>query len=144
MIHNIDDGQGDEIIRTGALVQSLVDCHPELVILVTRRLHLYSHLRIRTVSIRDRSAAREALRAPCDALIDFFEPEITEVDYDPELEDGVEEIRALHRPFLDIRSRKGFNHFLFEHVSIDGRATSAPRPSRSRSGAGSRRDGGSS
>jgi hypothetical protein len=126
MVHNIDDGQGDEIIRTGAMTQALVDCNPELeVVLITRRLHLYSHPRIRTVSIRDRAAARAALQTSCDALIDFFEPEITEVDYDPELEDAVEEVRARQRPFLDIRSRKGFNHFLFEHVSIDGREISA-------------------
>src|SRR3954451_9590449 len=65
MVHNIDDGQGDEIIRTGALAQALVDCHPELeIVLITRRLHLYTHPRIRTVSILDRAAAREALRAP--------------------------------------------------------------------------------
>jgi hypothetical protein len=123
MAHNIDDGQGDEIVRTAALAQALVDFNPELeIVLVTRRLHLYAHPRIETVPIGDRARVRDSLRGAFDAVFDFFEPDIQEVDYDPELERAVEDLRARHRTFLDVRSRKGFNHFLFEGVSIDGRA----------------------
>jgi hypothetical protein len=44
IVHNINDGQGDEIARTAALAQALLDFHSEVqVVIVTRRLHLYSH-----------------------------------------------------------------------------------------------------
>jgi Anp1/HEAT repeats len=126
IVHNINDGQGDEIARTGALVQALLDFNRELdIAIVTRRLHLYSHPRVAAVPIGDRERVQEGMAGPFDAVIDFFEPEIQEVDYDPVLERAVEELRVRHRPFLDVRSRKGFNHFLFETVRIEGQEVAA-------------------
>ncbi len=121
IVHNINDGQGDEIARSAPLMQALLDFNLELkIVIVTRRLHLYSHPRVATIPIGNRARVLESLAAPFDAVIDFYEPEIHEVAYDLALERTLEELRERQRPFLDIRSRKGFNHFLFEIVRLHG------------------------
>src|SRR6185503_1417074 len=53
-VHNVDDGQGDEIIRVGPLVQALLDgiAHATVTIL-TRRTYLYDHPRVSAVPIHD-------------------------------------------------------------------------------------------
>jgi hypothetical protein len=77
------------------------------------------------VPIGDRSRVLEILAGAFDAVIDFFEPEIREVNYDLELEGALEQLRIRNRPFLDLRSRKGFNHFLFESVRLEGQEIAA-------------------
>ena len=48
LVHNLDEGLGDEIIRNGSLVQALLDYNPELEIYVyTKQTQLYNHPRIK-------------------------------------------------------------------------------------------------
>jgi hypothetical protein len=121
-VHNIDDGQGDELVRMVPLLQSLLDCNPELeIVALTRRLYLYDHPRVRPVSIRDEAAANELLAQRFDLVIDFFETNVMRVNYVPGLELRLRAHVGKARPFLFLSAIKGYNHFVFHTVAIDGR-----------------------
>ncbi len=123
VIHNINDGQGDEIVRWVPLLQAFLDFNAKLeAVVVTRRVYLGAHPRITMISIADRLALDEVLRQPFDGVIDFFEPNIVELNYDVELESRIQEYVRERKPFLFASSTKGFNHFVFEQVEIEGRA----------------------
>ena len=122
MVHNIDDRQGDEIARTVPLLQALLDFTPEIeVVLVTRRLYLYAHPRIALVPIGDRQRVEAMLGERFDVVVDFFETVVREVNYDPDLEQRLRTYVQAQKPFLFLGSTKGYNHFLFETVDVDGR-----------------------
>jgi ADP-heptose:LPS heptosyltransferase len=117
---NIKDRQGDEIIRTVPLLQSLLDSNPRLeVVLVTARQYLYAHPRITTVPIDDRAGFRSVLSERFDALVDFFEAHVPQVNYDLELEREIQAYRAAHAPFLFVSSLKGWNHFVYQRVDLE-------------------------
>jgi hypothetical protein len=123
VIHNINDGQGDEIVRWVPLTQAFLDFNPSLeVVVVARRVYLSAHSRIIMVPIGDRQAVEELLRQSFDGVIDFFEPNIIEVNHDPELELRVQEYVRARKPFLFASSIKGFHRFAFERVEIEGNA----------------------
>ena len=123
VIHNINDGQGDEIVRWVPLLQAFLDFNPKLeAVVVTRRVYLGAHPRLTMVPIADRRAVDEVLRQPFDGVIDFFEPNIVELNHDVELESRIQEYVRERKPFLFASSTKGFNRFVFERVEIDGRA----------------------
>ena len=124
VIHNINDGQGDEIVRWVPLVQAFLDFNLKLeAVVITRRVYLGAHPRLTMVPIADRRAVDHVLQQPFDAVIDFFEPNIIELNHDVELESRVQEYVRKRKPFLFASSTKGFNRFVFERVEIDGRAT---------------------
>jgi len=121
MLQNIRDGQGDEIVRCVPLLQALLDSNPQLEItLITGRGYLYSHSRVAVVPIRDRARIEVLLREPHDAAVDFFEPNVIEVNYDPELEPILQSHIEKMRPRLVLSSTKGYNHFLYERFELDG------------------------
>jgi hypothetical protein len=123
VIHNINDAQGDEIVRWVPLVQAFLDFNPKLeAVVVTRRVYLGAHPRIAMVPIADRRAVDEALRQPFDAVIDFFEPNIVELNHDVELESRIQAYVRERKPFLFASATKGFQRFIFERVELDGRA----------------------
>jgi HEAT repeat protein len=123
VMHNINDGQGDEILRWVPLVQAFLDFNPKLeAVVVSRRVYLAAHPRVTMVSIANRPAVDEVLEQPFDAVIDFFESKITELNYDVGLESRIQEYARARKPFLFASSTKGFDPLVFERVEIDGRA----------------------
>ena len=86
VVHNIRDGQGDEIVRCMPLLQSLVDANPALTVtMLTQRAYLYSHPRIACAPVGGASLD-SLLGERFDGVIDFFDPQISEVNYDQALE----------------------------------------------------------
>lgn len=127
IVHNIRDGQGDEILRCVPLLQALADFHPGLEItMLTRRVYLYAHPRIHAVSILDRDRVSEIWQKSYDLVVEYYEENIREGNYVPELRREVDAYLERHTPFLFLRSTKGYNHFLFERVEMDGRPMAAP------------------
>jgi peptide chain release factor subunit 1 len=123
VIQNIADSQGDEIIRVVPLLESLLGFNPLLeVALITNRQYLYGHSRLTLVPIDDAASVDAVLRDRFDAVIEFYEPVVLEVNHSQRLE---EQVRASVRgqpPFLHVTSRKGWNHFVYERVDVQGRA----------------------
>jgi hypothetical protein len=122
VIHNINDGQGDEILRWVPLVQAFLDFNPKLeAVVVSRRVYLGAHPRLTMISIANRPAVDEVLEQPFDAVIDFFESNITELNQDVGLESRIQKHVRERKPFLFASSTKGFNHGVFERVEFDAR-----------------------
>jgi hypothetical protein len=122
VIHNINDGQGDEIVRWVPLLQAFLDFNLKLeAVVISRRVYLGAHPRLTKVSITDRRTVDDVLRQPFDAVIDFFEPNRVELNYDVKLESRIQEYARERKPFLFASSTKGFNQGVFERVEIDGR-----------------------
>lgn len=126
MAQNIKDGQGDEIIRTVPLLESLLAVSPELrVVLITARPYLYAHPRIELVPIAERGRVRSALAGRFDAVVDFFEPDILQVNYDLDLERDVQAAIRRCTPWLLLTSAKGWGHFVYERLDLDGKPYAA-------------------
>lgn len=121
VIHNIIDGQGDEMCRTYALLQSLLDGFPELEItLFTDRPYLYDHPRVRLNSIRETGRFIGALAQKCDGILNFFEPYLPSNNYNPELQSILQSYLETKPLPLFVWQRKGKNHFVFESVHLNG------------------------
>jgi len=121
VVHNIKDGQGDEIVRWVPLVQAFLDGNPRLTaVVVSGRLYLAAHPRVTAVPIADRQAVAELLRQPFDAVLDFFEPVVPSLNHDVDLESRLQEYVWARRPFLFASSRKGFDCLFFERADLDG------------------------
>jgi hypothetical protein len=121
-VHNINDGQGDELVRCVPLLQSLLDFNPALeVIIVTRRLYLYDNPRVQPVSIHDEETIHKLLAREFDMVIDFFEPVVQSVNYVPELERRLQAHRRRKLPFLFLSALKGYNDFAYQTIAIEGR-----------------------
>ena len=119
VIHNIADGQGDEIVRIVPLVQSLLDASPRLTATVlTRRAYLYDHPRVTASSIRDDGAVDQALRTNWDGIVDFNARTVPDVSTRSDLEARVtDSLATRHLRFL-IRAVTGPHHFTFETVRL--------------------------
>jgi ADP-heptose:LPS heptosyltransferase len=121
IIHNIQDGQGDELARCVALLQSLLDANPEMrVTLLTCRTYLYDHPRLRVISIHDTDQARNLFPSPWDLVINFFEP-IEGKHHNLQTESLWQSARKERQPPIWIQTRKDINLFLFETVQIQGK-----------------------
>jgi hypothetical protein len=126
-VHNIADGQGDEMIRMYALLQALLDGFPTLEItLFTDRLYLYDHPRLHPRSISDADSFSEALRQPWDGILNFFEPYLPSNSYNPTVQLLLEEHLRASMPGLLLAARKDVNHFVFESLRLNGQEL-APR-----------------
>lgn len=122
VVQNVNDGQGDEIVRTVPLIQSLLDFNPALeVILLTRRVYLYATPRITVIPFKERDRITALLDQRFDAVIDFFEPTILEDNHDPDLEPLIQDCVRQHRPFLCVSSTKGYTHFVYDQIHVDSR-----------------------
>src|SRR5262245_6508906 len=122
MVQNINDGQGDEIVRTVPLSQALLDFNPALeIVLLTRRVYLYAHPRLTLIPFKDRDRIDDLLRQRFDAVIDFFEQTVLEVNHDPDLEEVIQNYVRQHGPFLFVSSTKGHNHFVYEQIHVESR-----------------------
>ncbi len=108
------DGLGDEIIRTGAIVQAFLDAHPDNeMVLFTDRLFLYEHPRVQVYSIRDTRLFKEALEKQWDGIINFFEPYLPENSFNPDSQNLLKERIASLTPSFYVQARKDVNHYVF-------------------------------
>jgi len=122
VVKNVNDGQGDEIVRTVPLIQALLDFNPALeIIFLTRRVYLYATPRITVIPFKDRDRITALLAQRLDAVIDFFEPTVPEANHDPELEPLIQDYVRQHRPFLCVSSINGCNQFVYEQIHVDSR-----------------------
>jgi hypothetical protein len=120
IVQNIADAQGDEIIRVVPLLESLLCFNPLLeLMLITNREYLYAHSRLTLVPIDDRASVQSVLRDRFDAVIDFYDSSVPEVNYDEELEQQVAACVQRHAPFLQVGSQKGWNTFLYQRVDVE-------------------------
>src|SRR6185295_10997461 len=127
VVQNVNDGQGDEIVRTVPLIQALLDFNPALeIILLTRRVYLYATPRITVIPFKDRDRITALLDQRFDAVIDFFEPTVLEINHDPDLELLIQDYVQQHRPFLFVSSTKGYTHFVYEQIHVDSRPVAEP------------------
>jgi hypothetical protein len=125
VVQNVNDGQGDEIVRAVPLLQALLDFNPALeIILLTRRVYLYAAPRITVIPFKDRDRIAVLLDQRFDAVIEFFEPTLLEANHDPHLEPLIQDYVRQHRPFLFVSSAKGYNHFAYEQIYVDSRPVS--------------------
>ena len=128
VVHNIADGQGDEIVRVCPLVQALLDTNPALVAtILTRRTYLYDHPRVIAASIHDDGAIGRSLRWTFDAVLNFYERAIVDLNYRPGIQRQVEQYLGQRRPFLVVEADKGHNHFVFHTVRLRGRSIAGRR-----------------
>lgn len=122
VVQNVNDGQGDEIVRAVPLIQAMLDFNPAIeIVLLTRRVYLYANPRIEVIPFKDRERIDGLLRQRFDALIDFFEPDVLEVNHDPDLEPLIQTHVEQHPPFLYASSTKGYNYFVYEQVRVESR-----------------------
>jgi len=128
VIHNIKDGQGDEIVRWVPLVQALLDFNPQLTAaVITRRTYLAAHPRVSAVPIDDRAAIDALLRQPFDVVLDFFESAVVSLNHDTELESRIQDYVRARQPFFFATSLKGADQLLFERADLDGRPIAQSR-----------------
>ena len=123
VIHNIADGQGDEIVRIVPPLQSLLDASPKLTATVlTRRPYLYDHARVTPSIIEDDRVIDETLAQPWDGIVDFNARTVPGVATRAELDDLVTSELASRRTSLLIRAVTQPHHFTFETVRVGVRS----------------------
>lgn len=122
VVQNVNDGQGDEIVRAVPLIQALLDFNPAIeIVLLTRRVYLYANPRLEVIPFKDRERIEELLTQGFDVVIDFFEPDVLEVNHDPDLEPLIQTHVEQHPPFIYASSTKGYNYFVYEQVRVESR-----------------------
>jgi hypothetical protein len=122
VVQTVKDGQGDEIVRTVPLMQALLDFNPALeIILLTHRVYLYATPRITVIPFKDRDRITALLDQRFEAVIDFFEPTMLEVNRDPDIEPLIQDYVQQHQPFLFVSSTSGYKHFVYEQIHVDSR-----------------------
>src|SRR6185503_15533575 len=119
VVQNVKDGQGDEIVRTVPLIQALLDFNPALeIILLTRRVYLHATPRITIIPFKDRDRITALLDQRFDAVIDFFEPTVPEVNRDLDFELLIQDYVQQHRPFLFVSSTDGYHYFVYDQIYV--------------------------
>jgi hypothetical protein len=134
VVHNIKDGQGDELIRMHTFIQALLDFNPRLsVTVVTGRPYLYGHPRVNVIPI-DGSELKDVFAGDYDVVVDHY-------DKSQRYSDDVEKFfqssfdlqsrNALSRlvagalkgkkiRLVYIRTNKSNDNFIFEKVNVNG------------------------
>lgn len=122
LVHNIQGGHGDEIIRVAGLVQSLSLRFPGLAItVVTERPFLYNHPSVRTLRWRNAGGLEAALAETPAGVVSFHEPWREADCSDEALEEEVRNHLRRHPPRFFLEARKGHNHFTFQTLRLEGR-----------------------
>ena len=121
VVHNIVDGLGDELIRTNALMQAILDGCPEVhITLFTDRTFLYDHPRVQAFSIKDTERFCKELSRRWDGIINFFEPYLDSNSYNVAAETALKAYLKSNVPRFLLWARKDVNHFVFESVLLKG------------------------
>ncbi len=133
VMHNIKDGQGDELIRMHTFIQALLDFNPDLrVTVVTGRTYLYNHPRVTVRSIND--DLHDVFSNEYDIIVDHYD---TDQRYSDQAEDqlrksfGLESQNALSKlitdklkkkktRFMYIKTNKSNDDFIFETMNVEG------------------------
>ncbi|HEY9776426.1 MAG TPA: hypothetical protein V6C81_21880 [Planktothrix sp.] len=122
VVHNIIDGQGDEMLRIYPLLQAFLDGFRGLEItLYTDRVFLYDHPRVTVRSIADSESFASEVEQPWQGLIDFFEPYLSTNTYNLTVQRLLEKRVGRHLPPLFIWVNKGRNKFTYRSIIIDGK-----------------------
>lgn len=121
VVHNIVDGQGDEMLRTYALMQAFLDSYHDVEItLFTDRPYLYDHDRVHTCTIHDTNAFAELVETDWTGIINFFDPYLASNCYNPRIQLALKRKLEKSKPPLFVLSRKDINHFVYESVMLHG------------------------
>jgi len=121
VVHNIVDGQGDEMIRSYALLQALLDGLPTLEItLFTHRCYLYDHPRVRVIAISETERFAKALKQEWHGIINFFEPYLDSNTYNLAVQSLVQKHVDANMPPFFLWAKKGMNYFVFEKACLNG------------------------
>jgi hypothetical protein len=121
VVQNISDNQGDEILRVHPILQAFLDGFPELeATLLTDRLYLYDHQRIRLRTIHDLQFLTDSLSEPWDGVIIFFEPYHATNCYNIAAQELIQSHLQTTEPPFFLWARKGDNCFVFESLKVNG------------------------
>ncbi len=119
LVHNVDDAQGDEMIRLVPLLQALLDCNPEIrATLLTKRRYLYAHPRLELVAIDHVPALHAAFQREFDIVISFFQPTL---NFSRGIEAAIASYRSTHRPHLSLGCSNADEECIYDRLEIDGR-----------------------
>lgn len=119
VVHNVDDAQGDEIIRVVPLLQALLDANPAShATVLTARRYLYAHPRLRPVAIDHGPAVNATLQGEFDVVVDFFHPTL---NHGAGLERAVLESQRTQHPFLALGCSKADELYVYDRLEVDGR-----------------------
>ncbi|MBF0387798.1 MAG: hypothetical protein HQL20_08085 [Candidatus Omnitrophica bacterium] len=119
VVHNIEDGMGDELIRMAPILQGFLDYNPDIhITIVTRRRFLYDKPGVTVVGIRNGKVEikkRGVIKEHYDVVVNYYDDAKSNDVFEQmlqkrDVEDG--------GPFISIKSKKG--DFTFEQVSIAG------------------------
>jgi len=130
VMHNVKDGQGDELIRMHTFIQALLDYNPDLrVTLVTERGYLYDHPRVSVVSIQD--DLKSVFGLEYDVIVNHYDPRQR---YSDEIEERLKyhlgrvslsstiigKLQNKKTMFMNIETNKSSDNFTFEKVIVEG------------------------
>jgi len=121
VVHNIDDGFGDELIRLNTMIEGLLHYNPQLrVDVYTKRLFLYKHPR---VTARDIGQFDPESGEKHDMVVDYFSPYGT---YDQHVEDRVQDYIYGARPPIVAYAGMSMWDFSFQGVFIGSSLVEMP------------------
>ena len=122
IVHNINDGMGDELIRTGSFMQGLLDLSPGIQItIVTKRPFLYSHPRVKAVPIKEAlstSGRTELFDTSYDVVVDHY---LDGTADDPDVEYVLRTYNTGKEPHLYLQNHGKAARFNFDKVVVAGK-----------------------
>lgn len=121
VLENLIQGQGDEAVRIGPLLQGFLAAFPELeVTLITPRPHLWESPRLRVLPIAD-PGAEAAVEGEWEIVVDLYEPRVVGLNHRPELHERLAAAMERYPPTLLIRGDHGATRFIYPEVRLGGR-----------------------
>ena len=123
VMNNIKDGLGDELVRTGTLVQALLDFNPGLkIVLYTNRSFLYNHPR---VEVRNIHGYKPPENERFDMVIHYFD-EQQHYDLKSDYLFRSQYLKK-YQPHIYITADKANDRFVYEQVSIGSISVFMPK-----------------
>jgi hypothetical protein len=121
MVINSIFGQGDEVVRAVAFLQSIMDANTlATVTILTKRPYLYDHPRIQPVSLFDADVVTDVLCNSYDAVVSFSQPDQPELNWCPSLLEDINTLIDNTSLCFLLTGDHRDNSFLFQSVVIDG------------------------
>jgi hypothetical protein len=122
VVHNVQDGQGDEILRMSNLLHAFLHRFPQLDIhLFGKRRYLYDHSRVIFHELAARDDLKEMFRETPVGLINFYEPWVDAGCSDPDFEKELRQCNQNCPAPFEITAAKGYNYFLYQSFKIGGK-----------------------
>ncbi|MCX5709986.1 MAG: sigma-70 family RNA polymerase sigma factor [Candidatus Omnitrophica bacterium] len=121
IIHDIEEGIGDELIRDGALIQALLDFNPELKIyIMTQRRFLYAHKRIVAFDYGGGVFEDNVAMVVYHRSLENIQKDQGSRGFDKEVIDWLQRIS----PKIFIQSDQSYDDKRFSRVMVSGRSVS--------------------